>query len=185
MNFYFYFFEFRMPLSLFGHWTLDKNIGEPSKQVKCQVRPASTSISDTRSFNGSQYQAKTSYKPNKWDKAMLFIRYPLRAGCQFLLVMKSSLSRHCLIPSCPSQFFLNVTIMPYAAWFEKKERKILCTFMWKPKTLYMLSLIRQRETEVDLIIQLHWLGQMTVRACSVLQGKNLDNGELRAVPQRG
>lgn len=66
----------------------------------------------------------------------------------------------------------------------KKKKKNLCTFMWKPKTFYMLSLIRQ-ETEVDMIIQLHWLGQMTVRACSVLQGKKLDNGELRAAPQRG
>lgn len=52
------------------------------------------------------------------------------------------------------------------------------------KTLYMLCLITQ-EAEADLIIQLRWLGQMTVRACAVLQWKKLDNGGLRAAPQRG
>lgn len=169
-----------------GHWTLDSHIGERCKQIKCQVRPGSTRVSNIRSFNESQYQAKTSYKPNK-PCAMSFICSPLRAGCQFSFGMKSSLSRHCLIPSvspisCPNQFLLNVTIMPYEAGSKGKKKKN--SLYVHVETKNMLTVIRQ-ETEVDLIIPLHRLGQVAVRACSVLQGKKLDNGELRAAPQRG
>lgn len=63
-----------------------------------------------------------------------------------------------------------------------KEKKSLYVQV-ETKTLYMLCLITQ-ETEADLNIQLRWLGQMTVRACAVLQLKKLDNGGLSCTPER-
>lgn len=73
-----------------------------------------------------KHRVKRRQATSKRCRAVKFIPYSSRAGCQFSFATKLSLIRHCLIPSvssisCPSQFFINVRIMPDAAWFERHK----------------------------------------------------------------